>query len=356
MPLPFDATTWGDQASNVTSPGTSTFDHINPLYGPGSLIGWCLALLGTITVWLFHPPRASRDSIDPDFVICLTLPVLAVGHTIALTKDAHANRLRRTLDQQDQSTALYYASRWIVLRHNVDVSWARCRIKRSLSSALVGMACWTADYCSARVILEGFESRAGPFWPRIILTMMVCGMYCLGPIASWKLRMQKHRAKAAVPKQTDVLGQDGARLQVADSTESGDPKSLDCKHGSMIAVAMVATFFLAWNMVTRLTELVSRRRSNLADLEQVAAISGGATVLVLNLYSVVRYFYQRLRHGSQHNVDTEAGCDSKAKATQTHHSSDSDPEEATRVDAAFRVDVHIEPFKQPAPNPEAEES
>lgn len=57
---------------------------VNPLYGPGTVLGWYLTALGVHTSWIFHPEKRSSDSTSADFIAVLTLPSVALGHYTSL--------------------------------------------------------------------------------------------------------------------------------------------------------------------------------------------------------------------------------------------------------------------------------
>ena len=71
-------------------------DHVNGLYGPGAMLGWYLTLAGCIVSWTLHPHRRSNDSIHPDFVAFLVVPLTAAAQVISLSR--HAQQTSTTIE------------------------------------------------------------------------------------------------------------------------------------------------------------------------------------------------------------------------------------------------------------------
>ena len=65
--------------TNATS-STSADSKVDALYEPGTLMGWHLTIAACFVSWTLHPKKRARDSIDPDLVVSLILPVVAVVH------------------------------------------------------------------------------------------------------------------------------------------------------------------------------------------------------------------------------------------------------------------------------------
>jgi hypothetical protein len=67
----------------MTTSTNSATSKVDSLYGPGTLLGWYLTLAACLVSWTLHPKKRKRDSIDPDLVVSLTLPIVAVVHLIS---------------------------------------------------------------------------------------------------------------------------------------------------------------------------------------------------------------------------------------------------------------------------------
>lgn len=66
-----------------TTNTTSATSKVDALYGPGTLLGWYLTLAACFVSWTLHPRSRMRDSLDPDLIISLTLPLVAIVHLIS---------------------------------------------------------------------------------------------------------------------------------------------------------------------------------------------------------------------------------------------------------------------------------
>jgi hypothetical protein len=73
-----------DEDKNSMDPSNDSFQRSSPLYAPGTLLGWYLTLIAILVAWTLHQKRSKSDVLDPDVLIALTLPVVAVGHVIGL--------------------------------------------------------------------------------------------------------------------------------------------------------------------------------------------------------------------------------------------------------------------------------
>lgn len=180
-------------------------------------------------------------------------------------------------------------------------------MKRSLSSAVVGMACWTAVFCSAKKIVDVVGSKGpSPLWPRIIAAIFMCGIISLGPIGGWRLRVQQKQPKGALSKHVNPPPLRGTQLQPPYSTSKGHPKSQDWMHWWMMIAAAMGTVFLAGTIVARLTNLFSHPGYKLAGLEQVCAILGGATILTIQLYLVAKHWFLLRKKTCKQVADVQA--------------------------------------------------
>ena len=63
---------------------TSVLSKFNPLYGPGTLLGWYFTVIAVITTWLLHPIKHQSDIMTVDLVAVSTLPSVAALHFIRL--------------------------------------------------------------------------------------------------------------------------------------------------------------------------------------------------------------------------------------------------------------------------------
>lgn len=59
---------------------------VNPLYGPGTVLGWYLTILAVIVAWTLHPKRRRSDALDAELVVGLMLPVVAAVHAVILLR------------------------------------------------------------------------------------------------------------------------------------------------------------------------------------------------------------------------------------------------------------------------------
>ena len=67
---------------NQSTRTSVALEHVNPLYGPGTALGWYLTIFAVVIAWTLHAKRSFSDVLDADFCIILMLPMVAAGHLI----------------------------------------------------------------------------------------------------------------------------------------------------------------------------------------------------------------------------------------------------------------------------------
>jgi hypothetical protein len=85
---------------------TTTASKVDALYGPGTLLGWYLTLAACFMSWTLHPDKRRRDSIDPDLVVSLTLPIVAVVHLISQISKLSMNQTNLRLSSENGTSDL----------------------------------------------------------------------------------------------------------------------------------------------------------------------------------------------------------------------------------------------------------
>lgn len=56
------------------------FQLVSSLYGPGNFACWSLLLLSVCVSWILNPASRRKDSITNDFIMVLSMPVVAAAH------------------------------------------------------------------------------------------------------------------------------------------------------------------------------------------------------------------------------------------------------------------------------------
>ena len=318
---------------NGTSSNSSAVDDVNALYGPGSIVGWYMTLLATVITWMCHPSRASADSIDGDFVFCFALPVLAIGHLVDLTKQVNSGTF------QEHSIDAMNAPKWLIKdgfmvgsTMAIAAGLGGC-LKRSISASVVAVACWTADLYSDHIFADVYRVDSELDLGADMVGSIVIGSYlCLGPIIAWKPDLISKLFQIVIPKWSSARDGNDSALQPPDLDQVHcfesrrilpGPSCIKNQLQSTLRVSnvlfLVSSAILYGTILSRLQELFPHTRSSLSDYDQLAAIFGGAMILVSNVYLVARYWYSR-RQKTWWNVDAEAGSGLEFSTVRTRYS------------------------------------
>ncbi len=325
---------------NGTSPIPDAVDDVNALYGPGSIIGWYITLTATLISWLFHPRRASSDSIDPDFILWLTLPILAVGHLIVFATQVSSGRfLEHSVDAICAPKRLAVNGAMTSFFMSMAAGSSYC-FKRLVSVVMVGVACLTTVLCSEYGLPKGraFERLASK--DRVIFGCTAgVFMYCLAPTLAWKMRQQiEHERNVS---RTRSAGQRGLRIETQPpnpAEETGieslhDEVSDPVERWVFTGGTVLAGTFAIGPALYDFKNVFPHTRSSIDDWDQLAAVLGGATVLVFNLYSVASYWYSRRRKKTRRTTDIEAAHSLEFSNIHIQYSSDPDQEQDLQADA-----------------------
>ena len=349
---------------NQTSSYPDDPEYVNPLYGPGTVSGWYLNLIATMMTWLFHPVRARKDSVDADLVICLTLPIFAVGHLIKLAKRVQ-NTLSLTREGSIGNTTMpeteapqtIVATGAIFLIIMLIKAGRNCCTKRLILSAIVGTICATALPLGHRASLPD---------PELVISMVLLGSnYCIGSLCV--CAMTRTRFGMALMKDTETVvacalngplagllcnvpadmrayaGALNARLARLLLNVPLDAQ--ECAAGAAAPILFTALIFP--DLFADSRKYFRNTRSKWTDLDQVAAAVGGATVLVFDLYSIVQSWrsllQQRRRQGLEGNSETPNVI--ALSTIRTHYTVDPDPEQDAQADSAStRLNVGEQPL------------
>ena len=147
----------GDYTSNIST--------IDALYGPGTMIGWYLTLLGCVLSWTFHPKRSRRDTIDADLVVAFILPVMAAIHLISLARQIPP---RHKVDQTDiERLAEVIEAPLVVAETFMSIAtWlfliaiVTFQLKRAVVTVVVDLLCYAAVW----YLFVGKVKRSGLLW------------------------------------------------------------------------------------------------------------------------------------------------------------------------------------------------
>ena len=147
----------GDYTSNIST--------IDSLYGPGTMIGWYLTLLGCVVSWTYHPERSCRDSIDADLVVAFMLPVAAVSHLVLLARRVPAHhdmertdieRLAKVIEAPLIVTETFMSiAIWMFL-----IAAVAFKLKRAVVTAVTGLLCYAAIW----YLHAGKVKQSGLLW------------------------------------------------------------------------------------------------------------------------------------------------------------------------------------------------
>ena len=144
---------------------TSNISTIDSLYGPGTMIGWYLTLLGCVVSWTYHPERSRRDSIDADLVVAFMLPVVAVIHLVSLARrvpsrpdvaQINIERLAEVIEAPLIVTETFMSiAIWMFL-----IAAVAFKLKRAVVTAVVGLLCYAAIW----YLHVGKVKQSGLLW------------------------------------------------------------------------------------------------------------------------------------------------------------------------------------------------
>ena len=144
---------------------TSSISTIDSLYGPGTMIGWYLTLLGCVVSWTYHPERSRKDSIDADLVVAFMLPVAAVSHLVLLARQVpprhdvehmDIERLVKVIEAPLIVTETFMSiAIWMFL-----IAAVAFRLKRAAVTAVVGLLCYSAIW----YLHVGNARQSGLLW------------------------------------------------------------------------------------------------------------------------------------------------------------------------------------------------
>ena len=334
---------------NQTSPNPSRpepYDYVNPLYGPGSVIGWYLTMIATALAWSFHRSRSRSDSIDADFMISLTLPVFAVAHLLNLSRRTDLVQMVREKADLNAIPAINGPSYIIVGGAGFTVIASLCAgvtagFKRSTISSIVGILC----AATSGVISFKSNQDIGTLIGVIVATSCV---YTIAPVIAWA----SCQCGDDMMKMVVVKFLRNKRLQHMNSNAMA-VRIRNSLHAVIIILATVS--FLPVFFVGSRTQF-SHTGTSLIDLDQMAAAIGGATVLVFNMYSIVRGWHSKLKQRRLKKLEGHAELTNgiALSTVRTQYVIDPDPEQNAQADAESALDVGDEPLSSFEPEPELE--
>lgn len=126
---------------------------VSSLYGEGTILCWLLTILACLVSWTCDKRKRKSDHLNPDFIGILTLPSVALAHTIYQTRSlnspaslniqpASAIQLSRALEASLTVTETFMILSVVLF---LVAFPARC-YKRAILTALVGLFCLATEY------------------------------------------------------------------------------------------------------------------------------------------------------------------------------------------------------------------
>ena len=278
-------------------------NHINGLYGPGAMLGWYLTLAGCIISWTIHPRRRSTDSIHPDFVAFLIVPLAAAAQAIStsrlvrehlVTVDGDMEALKRnyaSLQTCQTRAAIETSSKVVLLYLFITIMIyplsALRRFKRASALASVFIICFASQCYALDSTLFNTPAVVEPS-----NSYRFFGA-CAGIIGTDIAKLIEHRFESRRAKGPGTVeSQTSTKPDSADLWDMRSIALLSIIIGTLTNETKVwwITLFTLRGHTWR--ELFPETPYSLGNIEQAMAAASGAIALGFNLYSVGVLWYK----------------------------------------------------------------
>lgn len=290
-------------------------DQVNGLYGPGAMLGWYLTLAGCIISWTLHPHRKSKDSIHPDFVAFLVVPLTAAAQIVSLSR--HAQDVSTTIESADGAVleaallrdlaslqtcqvraAIEAATKIINVYLFITIMLyplpALCHAKRGSALAFVFIVCFASQIYAPDFTIINIPAlfKASNFLSRTP-RFQSCTATVIGQdVCKWIVHGWKRRGRITDPGVVE-----------SQSSQKQEPLALMDGRIAMVVVCGIVTLIQrakGWSYRNTLFALPPDLRSivfpesphALRNIEQIVAAGTGAVVLGFNLYHAGKLLYK----------------------------------------------------------------
>ena len=293
---------------------------VSGVYGPGSMLGWYLTILGCLVSWTLHPRHKETDSISADMVAVLLFPLAAASHFTSLTRNAFHNASAyedlSLISTCQMSKAVEAPARvifvWTIITVIMYALPALHHRKRGSAVALVLVVCiitllYTYDGASEQ---RRFFSRfSNILEERREETMFTTRLISWDGVHLLAYLCSRRHSRSPTPRalEEQILPPTVSDNQTPSigiqASEAPEPLYKELKRNRVVAIVFCIT--VAHTSANRWLHspkldlspetwkfLFPETSASLGNYDQALAAVGGAAVLGMNLYSAGKCWYE----------------------------------------------------------------